>query len=95
MRLSAGAAAAAGAVAAAALATLVFAPALGAFFVADDFFLLDAVVSGGPFGAWTRNTNFFRPLASASLWLDHRAWGLVPLPFHALRQRASTFPSHG
>ena len=72
-----------GAAAVALLAALVFAPALGSFFVADDFFLLDAVVSGGPFGAWPRDTSFFRPLASASLWLDHRAWGLVPLPFHA------------
>lgn len=62
---------------------LAFTPALEAFFVADDFFLLDAVISGGPLGVWTTHSNFFRPLASASLWLDHRAWGLVPLPFHA------------
>lgn len=65
------------------LAALAFAPAAGAFFVADDFFLLDAVVSGGPLGVWSLRSNFLRPLASASLWLDQRLWGLAPAGFHA------------
>lgn len=66
-----------------ALGALVYAPALGAFFVSDDFQLIKSVADGGPFGLWTFRSGFFRPLVSLSLFLDHALWGLRAAPWHA------------
>lgn len=61
---------------------VLFAPILGAFFLSDDFTLLEAIKHGGPLGIWWRGANFFRPLVAASLYLDYRLYGLHPLGFH-------------
>lgn len=62
--------------------TALYAPILGSFFLSDDFILVDAVRRGGPLGIWWRGADFFRPLVSLSLYLDHSLWGLRPLGYH-------------
>ena len=59
-----------------------FAPILGSFFLSDDFILVEAVRSGGPLSVWWRGSNFFRPLVSLSLYVDHAISGLSPLGYH-------------
>lgn len=66
-----------------ALGACVYAPAIGAHFVSDDFQLIKSVADGGPFGLWTCRSGFFRPLVSLSFFLDHAAWGLRAAPWHA------------
>lgn len=61
---------------------VLFAPILGAFFLSDDFTLLEAIKNGGPLGIWWRGANFFRPLVASSLYLDYRLYGLHPFGFH-------------
>ncbi len=56
---------------------------LASFFNSDDFGLLAAVRSSGPFGIWSGNGQpFFRPIVSASVWVDSQIWGLEPFGFH-------------
>jgi hypothetical protein len=66
-----------------ALGLIAYARILFSFFLSDDFWLIAAVARHGPFGAWTdRQSMFFRPLVSCSLFLDYLVWGLNPIGFH-------------
>jgi hypothetical protein len=64
------------------LILLAYAPTLVAFFNSDDFQLIDALSRGGPFAIWTSNDLFFRPLTSASLYLDWWLWGTSASGYH-------------
>lgn len=64
------------------LGLVLFRPVLDAFFLSDDFDLLEGVRRGGPLGLWTWGSNFFRPLVSLSLYTDLAISGLHPLGFH-------------
>lgn len=56
---------------------------LASFFNSDDFGLLRAVRDRGPFGIWSgQGEPFFRPLVSASVWMDSKIWGLEPFGYH-------------
>ena len=67
-----------------AVAYVAYLPALQSYFHSDDFVLLKAVKSSGPFGVWSsRESAFFRPLISLSLYVDWWLWGLSPLGYHA------------
>lgn len=67
------------------LGLLLYAPVLNAFFAADDFGLLYGVHQAGALGVWSLPpNNFFRPLISLSLFLDHWTWGFNPLGFHLM-----------
>src|SRR4051812_21475145 len=66
------------------LAFLLYANVLNAYFHSDDFELLGAVKTGGPFGIWSGHGQpFFRPLVSLTCWLQLNIWGLNPLPFRS------------
>lgn len=57
--------------------------ALGSGFVSDDYHIIESVVRRGPFGIWSSHqSNFFRPVFSLSLYLDHALWGLDPRGYH-------------
>lgn len=72
-----------GAVVAALVSLAVHTASVGFWFHSDDFFVLRAVRNGGPFGIWSDDKwNFFRPLASASVWIDWRLWGLNAGGYH-------------
>ena len=58
-------------------------PALGAFFLADDFFLVQELTGGATPGIWPSDDRFFRPLTSISLYLDATLWGLEAGWYHA------------
>jgi len=65
------------------MAVALYWPALWAGFLSDDFELVSAVRSSGPFGLWTYHAGgFFRPLVSLSLWLDNYIYGLDALGWH-------------
>lgn len=65
------------------LGLIAYANILDAFFLSDDFELVNLVRTGGPFGVWTHAVSgFFRPLISLSLFLDYRFYGLNPFGFH-------------
>ncbi|MBN2383036.1 hypothetical protein JXQ70_09155 [bacterium] len=58
-------------------------PALTSLFVSDDFILVEAVKNRGPWGILVQSEGgFFRPLVSASLYLDYSCWHLDPLGYH-------------
>lgn len=65
------------------LVAVAYAPTLGAFFQSDDFFLIEAVSVGGPFGIWTTDSFFFRPLTTASLYLDWLLFERTASGYHA------------
>lgn len=50
-------------------------PSLDAFFLADDFYLIQELASNMP-GVWPSDDRFFRPLTSLSLQLDVSLFGL-------------------
>jgi hypothetical protein len=62
---------------------ILYASVLDAFFLADDFGLINAVKTGGPLGVWTwSDGGFFRPLVAVSLFVDYQLWALDPLGYH-------------
>jgi hypothetical protein len=64
-------------------------PALRGFFVSDDFNLINAVRTQGPFGLWTVHAAFFRPIVSLSVYFDHSVWGL-----NAVGYKLTNFVTH-
>lgn len=65
-----------------AAALVVYAPTLFSFFQADDFELLWLVRERGPFGLWSHDSIFFRPLISLSLYVNNLISGLSPWSHH-------------
>lgn len=65
-----------------AAAAAVFAAVPGLFFpfLSDDWHLIESVGAGAP---PPTPYGYFRPLYTATFWLDRRLWGLSPLGFHA------------
>lgn len=67
-------------------AAFLFQPAVEGYFLSDDYSLLRLVREGGPFVRWDLAgppaVHFFRPMSTASLWLDLHLWGLRPAGFH-------------
>lgn len=68
------------------LALVFYSGALRSFFLADDFDLVLAASTGGPFGFWSYSTtgagDFFRPLVALSFFADYRLWGLEAAGYH-------------
>lgn len=61
---------------------LVYLNVLDAFFVADDFALLEVVRNEGPWARWFAGGKFLRPLINLSVELELRLWGLRPFGYH-------------
>jgi hypothetical protein len=62
---------------------LVFSPALNTFFVADDLNEIGEAVLAPPVGRLSGDElGFLRPLFRLSVFLEHAAFGLDPLPMH-------------
>ena len=58
---------------------------LDAFFVSDDFDIILSVARDGPFGIWAgRGSDFLRPAAALSMYVDHAFWGLDHRGYHAV-----------
>ena len=74
--------AAAPVVLAAAAGALLYARALGAGFLSDDFVHLFALAEGGPTALWWRGGVFLRPLVGLSLAADLHLWGLGAAAYH-------------
>ena len=71
-----------------------YANVLSSFFVADDFYLIQAVSERGPFGIWSRTRGgYFRPLISLSLFVERKLWGLNPLGYHVINVVVHSFSS--
>jgi len=60
---------------------VIYYPALKGFFVSDDFDLINAVRTQGPWGIWTVQAGFFRPVIALSLYFDYSVWGLNPIGY--------------
>ncbi len=67
----------------AALSWFEWGKALSAYFVSDDFVILEAV-RGGRFATvtFTDNGGFLRPVSRLFHLADYRLWGLNPFGFH-------------
>lgn len=64
---------------------VLFLPAVSAPFVADAYLIFYHIQREGIWGiALTPGTQFLHPLTSAMYFLEHRVWGLAPLPSHLL-----------
>ncbi len=64
-----------------------FAQVLTSYFLADDFFILNSIISSGPLtdpwaSAGGPGFGFLRPVVSFFFWLDHAVWGLSPAGYH-------------
>lgn len=55
---------------------------INAFFLADDFFIINNIKNNGIFGLWTIRDRFFRPVISTSIFIDYKIWGLNPIGYN-------------
>ena len=62
---------------------IAYLPALGAFFLADDFHFIHDIAQHGVQAVWTMfPRNFFRPLVMFSFWMDYSLWNYQSIGFH-------------
>ncbi len=65
------------------LGFIAYLPALGAFFLADDFHFIHDTTLHGVKAVWiVFPRSFFRPLVMLSFWIDHSLWNYQSIGFH-------------